>query len=192
MKPRFGRGSRGVKLVSKDWTLQEIFCQKNNFLAHVDQLQAYFETNNWDIPNWFVSAYLPGDKFSADILCSKGKIHNIVIRNNGKDPKINPPTQYAELSNNRDVQQYCEVVCEILDYDGFLQIECGYDSDSNIRIIEINTRLDASLVVVEGFGLNYHEAIVYHALTGRYPYMEQMDNKPLRFVRYWEHFFSEV
>lgn len=190
-KPRIGRGSRGLKLVDKTTTDSQIFNQKDNFLAHNHHIIEYLQNHAKEIQSWVISEYLVGEKYSSDIICEGGEIKYICTRSNGNAPKIRPPTQYATVVGDSEVQDYCENVCRHLNYSGFLQIETGKDNSGTVKLIEINTRLDASLVITEATGVNFYEHLILTTL-GLDSSVEcrLKDSHGLKFVRYWQHFFG--
>jgi predicted ATP-grasp superfamily ATP-dependent carboligase len=150
LRPIYGRGSRGLThIVAKE--------QKQKY-AMGSSIQDFIIPNDAD--NYFLTEYLSGDKFSADCVFHKGKILSCMIRNNGNSVKYKPPTMIAETSVDEDVYAFAQKVGEILNLDGFHQIECGKDSEGTVKLIEINPRLDATLPITVCYAENFYELII--------------------------------
>jgi predicted ATP-grasp superfamily ATP-dependent carboligase len=150
LRPIQGRGSRGLPhIVSNE--LKEIY----SFGVTV---QDY--TMPKDPDSYFLTAYLPGDKFSADCIFQKGEILSCMIRNNGCTVKYKPPTMLAETSLDSEVYTFAQKLGEYLTLDGFHQIECGKDANGKVKLIEINPRLDATLPITVCYSDNFYELIL--------------------------------
>lgn len=150
LRPVHGRGSRGLAhLVSN---------KLKNIYGQGIVMQDFIMPNDAD--NYFLTAYLEGDKFSADCVFKNGKILSCMIRNNGSAVKYKPPTMLAETSLDNNVYVFAQKVGQILGLNGFHQIECGKDLDDKIKLIEINPRLDATLPITVCYKDNFYELIL--------------------------------
>jgi predicted ATP-grasp superfamily ATP-dependent carboligase len=150
LRPIHGRGSRGLAhIVSNE--LKKIY-------GLGITIQDY--TMPKDPDNYFLTAYLPGDKFSADCIFQKGEILSCMIRNNGCTVKYKPPTMVAETSLDSEVYTFAQKIGECLKLDGFHQIECGKDANGKVKLIEINPRLDATLPITVCYPYNFYELIL--------------------------------
>ncbi|MEW5766983.1 MAG: ATP-grasp domain-containing protein [bacterium] len=195
IKPQFGRGSKGFKVITSQYDRYEAFCREKHFRISLEELKTLFAGHEEDLPNYLMMEMYPGDKYSADILVSHGKVISIVIRNNGPLPKINPPTQIATIVFDQDVRTYAESIVKLMGFDYFVQIEIGRDIEGGLGFIEINTRIDATLPITTGLGLNFFREMITYAITGqmRSDIPDYRDfSKQLRFRRYWQHLFEEL
>ena len=191
-KPKIGRGSKGVKII--DGQSVEKF---DNFMANnqtrmtLHDLISLFEQYPDKLNNFFAMEYYPGDKFSSDVLISNGDVKEMVIRNNGKQLKSNPPTQIADIVLNDDVREYTNKICELMKYDYFVQIETGMGIDEKPYFIESNVRLDATLPITSGVGINFFHELIDYALNGTFNdiKVDYGNFEKLRFFRYWNHVF---
>ena len=91
VKPRKGRGSKGVKLVDSTLSIKDQFESTNNSYTSKAQLLAYFRAYPNECSNYFAMEYLPGEKYSIDCLVEKSQLVFSVSRSNGTEPKLNPP-----------------------------------------------------------------------------------------------------
>jgi len=191
-KPKIGRGSKGVKIIDGETVdkLDNFITNKQTRMA-LDDLIILFEQYPDKLDNFFVMEYFPGDKFSSDVLISNGDVKSIVIRNNGKQIKANPPTQIADIVINDYVKEYTEKICELMKFDYFVQIETGMGIDEKPYFIESNVRMDATLPITTGVGINFFHELIDYALNGTFNNIEvDYDNfRKIRFFRYWDHVF---
>lgn len=156
LRPIHGRGSRGLAhIVSHE--LKKMF-------GLGIAVQDY--TMPKDPDNYFITEYLPGDKFSADCIFQNGEILSCMIRNNGSTVKYKPPTMIAETSLDNEVYTFAQKIGVHLNLDGFHQIECGKDAYGKVKLIEINPRLDATLPITVCYPYNFYELILHKDKKG--------------------------
>jgi len=118
----------------------------------------------------------------------------MVIRNNGSTPKTHPPTQNARIVFDDDIRQYAERIVRIIPFDYFAQVEIGRTEKGEMGLVEVNTRMDATLPITEGLGLNFFREMITYAMTSKMrPGISDYHDYPkkLRFRRYWNHLFEE-
>jgi len=194
IKPRFGRGSRGFRVLSEKANEYNAFCNGLKGYATLEQIEALFLQYPEHVSEYILMEYLPGDKYSSDMLVSRGNAVCTVIRCNGHEPKVSPPTQLADIVYDADIEDYARRVAAALEADYFLQVECGRDANGQVKIIETNIRLDATLPITVGVGVNYYHEMMTYAFEGSFRSLPRLpgNNKPLRFIRYWQHEFIEI
>ena len=195
IKPRFGRGSKGFKIITREYDKYASFYNGECYRITLEEIIDIFKEQSEEVSKYLLMAYYPGNKYSADILVSNGRAHSMVIRNNGTFPKINPPTQVADIVFDEDIRSYAESIIEVFDFDFFVQIEVGRTAEGSPGLIEANTRMDATLPITTGLGLNfYHEMITYAVTTKMREGIKDFRSHDSRlcFKRYWQHLFENV
>lgn len=195
MKPKVSRGSRGLHIVRREVDPKQAFYRRDSSDITLDQLIGFFEAYPAEVCKFVMMEYLPGDKYSSDVLASKGAAAAIVTRCNGPVPKLNPPTQLADIVFDEDVRAYAEAVARTLGVDYFIQVETGRDREGKVKYIETNPRLDATLSITTGLGLNYYHELLTYAMTGSFS--PRLNDRPLpaprlRYFRYWQHIFTQM
>ena len=61
------------------------------------------------------------------------------------------------------------------------------------ELLEVNPRLDATLPITRGAGLNFYRELVSRAVSGRFrPGLTTPRPAPRRFRRHWQHLFEDV
>ena len=197
LKPKKGRGSKGLRIVSsKNIDRYENFLLNKNFNTNLEEIVTLFKDYPDKIKDFVLMEYFPGDKYSADVLVSNGEVKSMVIRNNWKELKINPPTQLADIVFDEDVREYSTKICNLLKFDYFIQIETGRGEDGKPYYIETNPRLDATTPITTGLGINFYHEMIDYAIQGHFnddiDVLNNKLNKNLRFFRFWDHTFVEV
>lgn len=153
-RPCVGRGSRGLKLIDTN------VVEEQEALV----LQEWQEKKR--LGKCFYTSYLIGDKFSADCIFEDGTLRTCMIRNNGQQVKYKPPTMFAETSTDKDVYKFAGTIGKALCLRGFHQIECGKDEYDNVKLIEINPRLDATLPMTICYEKNIYSSILLGTTYG--------------------------
>ncbi len=194
IKPKNGQGSKGFKLIKADINEKASFFNSSNFEVSLSSIVSYFEKFPEEMAGFLMMEYLPGDKYSADILLREGEVAHCIFRNSGIAPKTNPPTQMADIVFGSDLTEYAKQVTETSKFDYFLQLELGRDKEGKLAYIETNLRLDATLPITEGAGINFFHEMISYSLTGQYltTSSNQLSDNKVRFFRYWEHTFINV
>lgn len=190
IKPRIGRGSRGFRIIKPDsGDLYSNFLSSDTHTINIETLKSVFKNHIDKLQDYLLMEYLSGDKFSTDVLVSQGEVISMVTRNNGALPKTNPPTQIAEIVQHPLVEAYVTRIAESLPFDFFIQVETGLDCSGEPRLIEINVRLDATLPITEGVGLNFYKEMIDYAVTGYFNRSIVPQRTKTTFLRYWSHLF---
>ena len=194
IKPISSRGSRGFHIITPKVDNRQVFYSRDHSRMTLEALLTFFKNYPDDIEKCLLMEYLPGDKYSSDILVEKGKIASMVTRCNGPAPKLNPPTQLADIVFDNDVREYATEITEKLGFDYFIQIETGRDLNNNVRFIETNPRTDATLPITLGLGINFYHEFITYAIEGTMregiPYYKSSAKK-LRFFRRWQEVFID-
>ncbi|MDP6179258.1 MAG: ATP-grasp domain-containing protein, partial [Desulfatiglandales bacterium] len=193
IKPKISRGGRGFRVVQTAVSPLDDFLKGDTTTIDFDSLARIFEGAADEMDKFFVMDYLPGRKYSADVLVKQGKMASVVIRN--KIFPVGSPTQVADIVFDKDLIAYALSIMEVLRFDYFVQFEIGRNPGGKPRLIEINPRLDATLPICLGIGVNFYHEMINHALGEEYSdsVMVSKDAQVLkRFFRYWQHCFVPV
>lgn len=186
IKPKIGRGSKGFKLVGASKDEREHFFSNSNYISTLDELCEFFIKHPDMMQDFLLMEYFSGEKFSSDILIKNGQVKCIVTRSNGYHPKTNPPTQQADIVFNELVDTYVRKILSFLELDYFLQIETGINENGKLGLIEINPRLDATLPITIGVGVNFYVEMIKYA-QGFEQENEFILNEslPIKYFRFW-------
>ncbi|NQT06217.1 MAG: ATP-grasp domain-containing protein [Candidatus Omnitrophica bacterium] len=188
IKPRTARGSRGMRIITHDCSLYEKFFKNEFYFTSLNEILNIFRRHSKELSRFFVMEYFPGPRYSVDILVEHGRAVASVCRK--KIFPINSPTQLADIVFDKDIIDYAENIAALLNFDYFVQVEVGRNKYGKPCLIEVNPRIDATLPIVEGLGINYFQEMISYALNGAFRRRHfKFQRKPVRFYRYWQHLF---
>ena len=191
IKPRIARGSKGFRVITGHSDAYKKFLDNRFYLSSLDEIVNVFKRNAEQLKRFFLMEYFQGPKYSVDILL-KGHVPAVHICREKIFP-INSPTQVADIVYDKDIVDYAGKIARFLRFEYFVQIEVGRNRDNEPSLIEINPRIDATLPIVEGLGINYFEQMINYAMEGVFTGAFRISKKKnLRFYRYWEHIFAKV
>ena len=190
IKPKISRGGRGFRVVKETTDSYEAFLNADSTTIDFGTLERIFRAVPHKIRDFLVMDYLPGKKYSTDILTKDGQMQCVVIRN--KIFPVGSPTQVADIVFDDDLIDYALSVMNVLRFNYFVQFEIGRDEKGEAKLIEINPRLDATLPICMGIGINFYHEIINHAMNNEYSENVRIlkDYRlKKRFMRYWQHCF---
>ena len=190
IKPKISRGGRGFRVVKKEVNPYESFLEADTTTIGYEGVIDIFKFEPDRIKDFFIMDYLPGKKYSTDILVQEGQMRAVVIRN--KIFPVGSPTQLADIVFDKDLIDYALSTLDVFQFNYFVQLEIGRNENGNARLIEINPRLDATLPICLGIGINFYHEIINHAMDNEYSEYVRIIKEPnvkKRFMRYWQHCF---
>ncbi len=188
LKPSVSNGSRGFRILDNPGVLYSnpFLSKPNNLLITLSELET--ASQKFGIPNMILMEYLPGDEYSVDIFSIKGKAKMIVPRKRiGLSSGISTEVL---IEKNSDVINYCSEICKALGLDGVFGIQVKYSSSGVPAVLEINPRLQGTVIASVAAGINFPAIAVQHTL--KMPVDIGEVNWGLRMVRYWEESYFDI
>ncbi|MGV3487695.1 MAG: ATP-grasp domain-containing protein [Tuberibacillus sp.] len=190
-KPVVSDGSRGFRILD---------ARKNRFelLFHEKPTSVYLSETELlnvlegreDIPETVVMEYLPNEEYSVDILSDHGHVLIAIPRLRQKiESGISVKSKIVKAD---DVIQYTSKVVKALGLHGNIGVQVRRDKSGEPKMIEINPRIQGTIVHCTAAGVNLPYLAV--KLAKGYPIKadEQKIHWGLEMVRYWkEVFFSD-
>ena len=152
-KPAESNGSRGFRILDPNMDRSEIlFKQKPNstYADYEDILKIL--RNAKEIPELIVMEFLPNDEYSVDMLVDRGTIlYNIprkrLLINNGISTT-------CITEKNDDIIEYCNAIAKCISLHGNIGIQVKLDKNNKPKILEINPRLQGSVINCVAAGVN--------------------------------------
>ncbi len=191
IKPRIARGSRGFRIITGNLNPYENFLGNQLYFTSLREIQRIFSLYPGRLKDFFMMEYLSGPHYSVDILMERSRPVTCVCRK--KIFPIGSPTQIADIVYDEYIIEYASKIASFLEFDYFVQVEVGRDRYGRPCLVEINPRIDATLPIVEGVGINYFERMIYYAQHDVFPRRDfRPQKKALRFYRYWQHIFRKA
>lgn len=162
-KPTKGNGSRGFRIIDEGVdSFDLLFNEKPNSLyISMDQIQSILSSRD-EMPELLVMEYMPGEEYSVDTLADNGSTIVAIPR---KRLKMSGGISVdCVVENNEQIIDYCRQINRALNLDGNIGIQVRADSDGVYKILEINPRLQGSVVACQAAGVNLPYLAIKKAL----------------------------
>ena len=154
VKRTFGNGSRGVRILDESVSKYDLFFnEKPNSMITTYSNIIDTLSEKPTIPEMMVMEYLPGEEYSVDILADKGEIIYMVGRTN--TVVISSIPQESVLIVDEKAYEMSKKIVKALNLSGNVGIDFRMNKDNEPRIMEINPRLTATIVLNAVAGINF-------------------------------------
>lgn len=153
IKPTFGNGSRGTRILDESHSKYDrFFNQKPNSMYSTlkDVIDIFKEKES--IPEMMAMEYLPGDDLSVDILADHGEILYTSCR---RGTVVNSIMVSSVVDLNQEAINLCVEVTKLLNLDGNMGFDTKMDDNGIPQLMEINPRLPAGVVNSVAAGVNF-------------------------------------
>ena len=138
-------------------------------------------------PELLVTEYLPGEEYSVDCLANHGEVKLVVPRLRSK--MINGISVEGEFVNDKNIIAYCSEIIKELDLHGNIGIQVKRSSEGRSLIIEINPRVQGTIVAGLGAGINLPVLAIKQELDLPISDEELQVKWGTKFSRYWNEVF---
>lgn len=186
-KPSVSNGSRGFRVLTDQIDEQDIlFNQKPNsvYIRLEDAMRILSSAN---FPELLVSEYLPGEEYSVDCLAHNGKPLLVVPRLRKK--MINGISVEGEFVNDENMINYCSQIITSLHLHGNIGIQLKKSAEGKFLLLEVNPRVQGTIVAVLGAGVNLPSLAVNLELGIPVQAEELQVNWNTKFSRFWNEVF---
>lgn len=183
-KPSVSNGSRGFRIIKEDINEADLLFnhKPNTVYTNLNDVIRILSTN--DFPELLVSEYLPGDEFSVDCLTHHGKSILIIPRLRKK--MINGISVEGEFIKNDEIIEYCSKIVTELKLHGNIGIQVKASSAGKFMILEINPRVQGSIVTCLGAGVNLPLLAIKQELGLSSNKAELQVKWGTKFSKYWK------
>jgi carbamoyl-phosphate synthase large subunit len=183
-KPSISNGSRGFRIL--DDTVNEfdlLFNHKPNstFMSYADSIRILSSTA---LPELLVSEYLPGEEYSVDCLVDHGKCRLAVPRIRLK--MSNGISVEGAFEKNEEIIEYASSIVEKIGLHGNIGVQVKKADNGKYLILEINPRVQGTIVSALGAGVNLPLLAVKQELGLQIDPSELKVKWGTHFSRYWE------
>ncbi|UOF92559.1 ATP-grasp domain-containing protein [Fodinisporobacter ferrooxydans] len=187
-KPTIGDGSRGFHILDdKKDRFQLLFHEKpSSAYISLQEVKQILSTAS-AIPELIVMEYLPNEEYSVDILAKEGEVIIAIPRLRKK--MIGGITVEGEIVNEQDVVEYCTKIVQELKLHGNIGIQVRRDASGLPKIIEINPRIQGTIVHCTAAGVNLPFLAVKLATHLPIEEWELSVQWGTKMIRYWEELF---
>jgi carbamoyl-phosphate synthase large subunit len=190
-KPVVSDGSRGFHILDPNVDrLKILFHEKPNsaYVSYPELMETLKDAS--EIPELLVMEYLPHEEFSIDMLVDRG--HVLVAVPRLRAVTVNGITTQGVITEEKDVIEYTVSLVEELGLHGNIGVQVRRDCARKPKLIEINPRLQGTIVHCTGAGVNLPFLAVKLALGMPIEQREMQIQWGTKMSRYWKEVFYDV
>jgi carbamoyl-phosphate synthase large subunit len=182
-KPSASNGSRGFRIIANDVDEHDLLFNEKPNSTYISFNDAIRILSSKPFPELLVSEYLPGHEYSVDCLADYGEVKLIIPRLRAK--MINGISVEGEFVNDGNIIEYCSKIIKELKLHGNIGIQVKGSSAGKFLIIEINPRVQGTIVAGLGAGINLPVLAIKQELKLPINNEELQVNWGTKFSRYW-------
>ena len=188
-KPTHSNGSRGFRIIddtqSKAYLL--FYEKPNNLYMSFDEAYGIISAME-KMPELIIMEFLPGKEYSVDMLIDHGQVLYCIPRlrltmNGGISTS-------CIVENNNEVIDYCSTIAKILQLHGNIGIQVRYSASNQVAILEINPRVQGSIVACAAAGVNLPYYGIKLALYEEIPIVPVAWN--IQMIRCWQEVYFDA
>nr|WP_308545082.1 ATP-grasp domain-containing protein [uncultured Lachnoclostridium sp.] len=186
LKPLVSNGSRGFRIIDPTISRYKLLFEMKPMSTYItfDEIMSIFDESEIFL-QLILMEYLPGNEYSVDLLVDHGRpLYTIPRRRDAMSAGI---TIKGEIVKEDDVINYCNEIVQSLKLHGNIGIQVRRDRNNTPLILEINPRIQGSIVHCTGAGVNLPYYAVKLALREDVPSVSVGWN--CKMIRYWKEFF---
>ena len=182
-KPSVSNGSRGFRIIANDMDEHELLFKEKPNSAFISLNDASRILSSKPFPELLVTEYLPGGEYSVDCLANHGNAVLIVPRLRSK--MVNGISVEGEFVKEDDIITYCSKIIKELKLHGNIGIQVKRSEAGRFLILEINPRVQGTIVAGLGAGINLPVLAVKQELGLAIAEEELQVKWGTKFSRYW-------
>ena len=180
VKPTFGNGSRGVRILDAKKSRYDYFFKEkpNSQYMRLEELMTIIAERN-KIPEMMVMEYLPGSEICVDVLADHGKV---LYSSGRKGCVVSSIMVSSKVKIDDRAEDIARKVVELLKLDGNIDFDMKCGADGFPYILEINPRLPAGIAVQTVAGINFPYLRIKQVLGEELPYCKVTEGYEMQFM----------
>lgn len=185
-KPMVSNGSRGFRIIDPKISRYRLLFEMKPMSTYItfDEIMSIFDESEI-FHQLILMEYLPGNEYSVDLLVDHGRpLYTIPRRRDAMSAGI---TIKGEIVKEDDIINYCNEIVQSLKLHGNIGIQVKRDWNNTPLILEINPRIQGSIVHCTGAGINLPYYAVKLMLQEDVPIVSVGWN--CKMLRYWKEVF---
>lgn len=187
-KPSESNGSRGFRIVHNELDESDLLFNHKPYQSYIKYEHAIAILKSKAFPELLVSEYLPGKEYSVDCLAENGKAKLIVPRL--RERMINGISVQGTFVNDQQIIDYCKRIIELLGLHGNIGIQLKQNADGVPLLLEINPRVQGTIVAALGAGVNLPLLAIKQQLGMPIEPQELTPRWNTKFWRYWTEVYA--
>lgn len=188
-KPCVANGSRGFRIVTNDINEADLLFLSKPYNPYITYPHALTILSSQPFPPLVLTEYLPGEEYSVDCLANHGKTVIAVPRLRRK--MINGISVQGKFVQDEAIIHYCAAMIEAVGLHGNIGIQAKRSKEGSPLLLEINPRVQGTIVSALGAGVNLPLLAVRQELGLEVKKEELQVNWKTAFSRYWTEVFYE-
>ena len=182
-KPAVANGSRGFRIVSDSLDEADQLFNHKPYNVHITYAHAVKILSSQSFPELLVCEYLPGDEYSVDCIADEGNAVLVVPRLRRK--MVNGISVQGVFVKDEKIISYCKEIISALRLHGNIGIQVKYAASGEPLLVEINPRVQGTIVAALGAGVNLPLLAVQQALGMQLREKDLQVRWGTQFSRYW-------
>jgi len=145
-KPTISSGSRGFRQITNNIDYENYL-----FRDRLSAVGAFTYDYMLDLmqkvkefPEMMLMEYLSGALVNVEAFAIKGKVKKLVMYT---FPRDDGNFLGGDVIIDKNVEEYCEKVIDMLKLDGYFGLQLAYSKDGEVKMLEINPRIHGSAIV---------------------------------------------
>ncbi|MES2880759.1 MAG: ATP-grasp domain-containing protein [Bacteroidota bacterium] len=186
-KPSLSNGSRGFRIVSNKFDAAHLLFnfKPNNTYIGFDEAIKILSAQSF--PQLLVTEYLPGDEYSVDCLANNGQM--IIALPRLRTKMVNGISVQGKFVNDKTIIDYCRQIIAAVGLHGNIGIQVKISTEGELLLLEINPRVQGTIVAGLGAGVNLPLLAVKQELGLPITEFELEVEWNTGFRRYWTELF---
>ena len=186
-KPSVSNGSRGFRILANDIDEHDLLFHEKPSSTYISLADALRILSVKSFPELLVSEYLPGEEYSVDCLVDNGQPRLVVPRLRRK--MINGISVEGTFVKDENIISYCSEIIKELKLHGNIGIQVKKTVQGKPLIVEINPRVQGTIVAGLGAGINLPVLAIKQELELPISGEELQVKWGTKFSRYWSEVF---
>jgi carbamoyl-phosphate synthase large subunit len=182
-KPSVSNGSRGFRIINDQIDKLDLLFNYKPTSTYIGYEEIIKILSSGSFPELLISEVLPGDEFSVDCLANHGETVIAVPRIRKKI--IGGISVEGEFINEQEIIKYCSRIIKTIKLHGNIGIQVKCSKHKKYLILEINPRVQGTIVAAYGAGVNLPVLAVKQELGLEISEQELQVKWGTRFSRYW-------
>lgn len=184
IKPRFGRGGRGVYAIKAKLDFENFFSQKPQSEIPFELLDSILATKQ-NFEDLIMMEHLNPPFLSAYSLCENGK--NLITLEHIREWGNASQTYRGVVSYNEELEKICSKIIEIFNLSYTNNMELAFNQNNQITLFDLNPRLGASSGIDTEIGLNFPYLAIKLLLGEKFQIDKKQFANKRRFMRYFSY-----
>jgi carbamoyl-phosphate synthase large subunit len=190
-KPTVSDGSRGFHILDANYDRFDLLFRQKPNSAYISEAELRrIIQGRTELPELIVMEFLPHEEYSVDVLANEGKAVIAVPRL--REATTGGITTKSVIREERDIIEYAAKVVERLKLNGIIGVQIRRDRQNTPKIVEINPRIQGTIVHCTAAGINLPVLAVKQALGIPPTKAELTVQWGTRMVRYWREVYNDA